>query len=500
MKPNALNVAVLAACGLTSDQTDAYIPSLTAAFQRSATFRTATALHSTSTVNGETASSSAEDAFSAFADSLDEDTLFDDEDGDAFGSGDAANLPTWQESLDSLLDPTTPAAKRQILLSDLLNASDDIRESVQDAVANGKIDPILTPTGKRLQDGTRAVARQITTDILPGIAEVVSSGPPTPNNIGKASRVAPDLPTLVPKLGSRIFDAISNQARQNLELLQGDLADPSRIPERLSKQASSVAKEAKNVFLETPEGLEGPAYKVLSKSEGYEIREYEAYTVASTSMAKIGEPYSMDDVASGGAGFNALAAYLFGANGEGKSMEMTTPVATTSLGEMRFYLKPDGTVTTDKPSFPQPLTEKDEGFNEKGKVTITEVPASRLAVRRFTGFVTEGEVARQKDALLSSLAIDGVEVDVPHGRPVPHIVLQYNPPYTVPIVRRNEIAVPVREPGVEVGAADLETEWGGEASSAAAEDSEQDDEPAAKAAGGADIDDIGPSDVEDGSP
>ena len=357
-----------------------------------------------------------------------------------------------------------------------------------------QIDPILTPTGKRLQDGTRAVARQITTDILPGIAEVVSSGPPTPNNIDKASRVAPDLPTLVPKLGSRIFDAISNQARQNLELLQGDLADPSRIPERLSKQASSVAKEAKNVFLETPEGLEGPAYKVLSKSEGYEIREYEAYTVASTSMAKIGEPYSMDDVASGGAGFNALAAYLFGANGEGKSMEMTTPVATTSLGEMRFYLKPDGTVTTDKPSFPQPLTEKDEGFNEKGKVTITEVPASRLAVRRFTGFVTEGEVARQKDALLSSLGIDGVEVDVPHGRPVPHIVLQYNPPYTVPIVRRNEIAVPVREPGVEVGAADLETEWGGEASS------EQDNEPAAKAAGGADIDDIGPSDVEDGSP
>ena len=139
MKPNALNVAVLAACGLTSDQTDAYIPSLSAAFQRSAASRPTTTLQSTPTVNGETASSSAEDAFSAFAESLDEDTLFDDEDGDAFGSGDAANLPTWQESLDSLLDPTTPAAKRQILLSDLLNASDEIRESVQDAVANGKV-------------------------------------------------------------------------------------------------------------------------------------------------------------------------------------------------------------------------------------------------------------------------------------------------------------------------------------------------------------------------
>ena len=144
MKPNALNVAVLAACGLTSDQSEAYIPSLSAAFQRSAASRPTTTLQSTPTVNGETASSSpssssAEDAFSAFAESLDEDSLFDDEDGEGFGSGDADNLPTWQESLDSLLDPTTPAAKRQILLSDLLNASDEIRESVQDALANGKV-------------------------------------------------------------------------------------------------------------------------------------------------------------------------------------------------------------------------------------------------------------------------------------------------------------------------------------------------------------------------
>ena len=63
--------------------------------------------------------------------------------------------------------------------------------------------------------------------------------------------------------------------------------------------------------------------------------------------------------------------------------------------------------------------------------------------------------------------------------------------------RRNEIAIPVREPGVEVGSADLETEWGGESSA----DGELDEEPAmTEASGGADIDDIGPSDVEDGSP
>lgn len=145
MAPNALHVAVLAACGLPIDQSDAYVPSLSAAFQRTAANRAATALKSTPTANGDTASSSsassssADDAFSAFAESLDEDTLFDDEDVDSFGNNGDAALPTWQESLDSLLDPTTPAAKRQILLSDLLNASDDIRESVQDALANRKV-------------------------------------------------------------------------------------------------------------------------------------------------------------------------------------------------------------------------------------------------------------------------------------------------------------------------------------------------------------------------
>ena len=138
MAPNALHVAVLAACGLAIDHSEAYVPSLGTPFQRRTINTPTTALQSTPTANGDTASST-DDAFSAFAESLDEDTLFDDEDGDDFGGGGATSLPTWQESLDSLLDPTTPAAKRQILLSDLLNASDDIRESVQDALANRKV-------------------------------------------------------------------------------------------------------------------------------------------------------------------------------------------------------------------------------------------------------------------------------------------------------------------------------------------------------------------------
>jgi len=427
---------------------DAFTTAHTVAFTGSS--RISNKNPTTSTSRSELRSSSTTEdtdaAFSAFAESLDEDELFG-RDASSPLEGDEGGEQSWQESLESLLDPTTPQVKRQILLSDLLNANENIRNDVTAALREGKIDPLLSPTGRKIQDGTKAVARQLTTDILPSIVALT----------GDRSIISDELPTLVPKIGMRVFDAFSNQAKKQMETLQADLADPRGIPDRISKQTKEIATEARNVFLETPEGLAGPKYSVVSSGRGYEIRDYEGYTVASTSMAKVGESYSMDDLTKGGVAFNALAAYVFGANEDAKIMDMTTPVTTTSLGEMRFYLKEDGVTTL----FPEPLSTED-GYNEQGIVKIIEVPRATLAVARFTGFTTEGEVSRQKDALLSSLAIDSeYEVDVSHGAVIPHVIFQYNPPYTIPMVRRNEIAVPVRHADE---LSDLQSEWTGDGS------------------------------------
>jgi len=367
-------------------------------------------------------------AFSAFADSLEEDDIFNDDDDD-FNS----SMSTWQESLDALLNPLTPPGKKQIFFSDLVSANEEIRQSLETAVRQRTLDPILTPTTRKLQDGTRAVARQITTDILPSLADGTTGG----INTGVTPPTLEELPTLVPKIGSRILDAISTQAKRQVEMIQEDLADPAtRIPQRISKQTADFAQEARNVFRETPEGLLAPKYSVVNRNTNYEIRDYEAYSAASTFMSKIGEPYSVNDMASSGTAFQTLAAYIFGANEEQQTLDMTTPVVTTSAGEMRFYLETTSTTS------PTPLESGE--FYERGAVKVMKVCKQRLAVARFTGFVTEGEVARQKDALLNRLKNDGVELDVPHGAVVPHKIFQYNPPYTIPIVRRNEIAVPVR--------------------------------------------------------
>jgi hypothetical protein len=280
---------------------------------------------------------------------------------------------------------------------------------------------LLTPTAKKYQDGTRAVARQVTNDILP-----------------KLGRAPPQPPTQasLEKVGTQLFNALSSNFQQTLQDFQSDLVDPiNRIPQRLSKQqkqAEDILKEARNIFLETPEGLQGPLYTVVESCEPYEIREYPGYMVASTTMEEEAEDLAM---VSSGTAFNTLATYLFGANDQAKPMSMTTPVTTTSSGDMRFYLL-DGTGTTTLDNnLPLPL--------ENAGVQLKEIPPARLAVRKFTGFVTDGEVARQKDTLLSFLGMDGVELDVAHGAMVPHLIFQYNPPYTLPMVRRNEIAVPV---------------------------------------------------------
>jgi hypothetical protein len=70
-----------------------------------------------------------------------------------------------------------------------------------------------------------------------------------------------------------------------------------------------------------------------------------------------------------------------------------------------------------------------------------------LAVRRFTGFCTAGEIARQKRVVVGRTQFDQVELTGTASRTVKPSGndFQYNPPYTIPVLRRNEIAVPASE-------------------------------------------------------
>jgi len=263
-----------------------------------------------------------------------------------------------------------------------------------------QLDPILTPTARRLQDNTRIVARQLASDILK---------PPT-------SLFPPPLPFPTPadvqKATSQIFSAVTKEIME----------DPARIPQRLQQQPAELFSQLLN---ETPD-LSEPPYTVVASTNDYEIRDYASYQVVGTQMADVGDELSQRTTA-----FQSLVSYLLGGNVESKVMDMTTPV-TTTRSEMRFYLADDAQLPLPSDS----------------KLFLQTIPAARLAVRRFPGFCTAPEVDRQKETLLAALAADDYEhgfVKADHGEPVPHIVLEYNPPFALPVIRRNEVAVVLEE-------------------------------------------------------
>jgi len=71
------------------------------------------------------------DDFTAFENSLADD--------DESTTSSSTKKRTWQDDLDDLLDPTTDMARRQILLSDLMNANGEIQEAVQAALRERKV-------------------------------------------------------------------------------------------------------------------------------------------------------------------------------------------------------------------------------------------------------------------------------------------------------------------------------------------------------------------------
>ena len=76
------------------------------------------------------AKTSTDDAFAAFADSLEEEPP-------------KVIEKPWQAKLEDLLNPSTNLAERQILLSELLNSNEAIRKSVMDALTERKVSKVV---------------------------------------------------------------------------------------------------------------------------------------------------------------------------------------------------------------------------------------------------------------------------------------------------------------------------------------------------------------------
>jgi hypothetical protein len=71
------------------------------------------------------------------------------------------------------------------------------------------------------------------------------------------------------------------------------------------------------------------------------------------------------------------------------------------------------------------------------RVEIVTVPARTVAALRFSGWATGSKVERMQRTLLATLEQRGIRtIGVP-------ALNQYNPPWTAPFLRRNEVVVDV---------------------------------------------------------
>jgi hypothetical protein len=183
-------------------------------------------------------------------------------------------------------------------------------------------------------------------------------------------------------------------------------------------------------------GTEEPSYQVVATIGQVQIRQYPPRLAASVTVPG-------DEISARSAGFRRLARYIFGANTAAASISMTAPVvqssekiamtapvvqARGSFGHwtITFYMPAKYTLAT----LPKPL---DPGIG------IHELPVTLDAVYRFSGIPGAAPVARARAALLRQLAgSDWVII----GEPVDWF---YDPPWTLPWARRNEVAAPVRE-------------------------------------------------------
>lgn len=168
------------------------------------------------------------------------------------------------------------------------------------------------------------------------------------------------------------------------------------------------------VFTAVPE----PPYKILAQQEAIEEREYAPMIVAEVTTSG-----ARDDAAN--AGFRLLADYIFGNNTTQQKLAMTAPVqqqAATRDGEwaVRFVMPAGYTMATlPKPNNPA--------------VRLFERPAERFVVIRFSGTSSAANLSEHQVLLEQYVSDKQLKVT---GAPQ---YAFYNPPWTLPFMRRNEI-------------------------------------------------------------
>ena len=181
---------------------------------------------------------------------------------------------------------------------------------------------------------------------------------------------------------------------------------------------------------------EEPKYTVLLKEDAFELRQYAELIVAETVVNG-----DMDSASS--QGFRTIADFIFGNNkapGQNTSAKiaMTAPVTVQPrTGDSSLRQATDWRIQFVMPS-EYKLASLPTPNNQA--VQLRELPAQRFAVLRYSGFNNESKVEDKTKELMAWVKTKNWQTI---GSPQ---LSRYDPPWTLPMWRRNEIRVEVTGP------------------------------------------------------
>ena len=180
---------------------------------------------------------------------------------------------------------------------------------------------------------------------------------------------------------------------------------------------------------------EEPPFTVHLAKGDFEVRDFPALVAAEVSV-----PGDRKDAAS--KGFRLLAGYIFGGNTAKRSIAMTAPVTQAAASEKIAMTAPvmqiggNGTWVI---RFIMPLGTTIETLPKQNNppVKLRGLTPLRVAVVKFSGLARQDDVDARTTALSQFAKAQNLQVIGPPS------LAQYDPPWTLWFMRRNEVMLPV---------------------------------------------------------
>lgn len=175
-----------------------------------------------------------------------------------------------------------------------------------------------------------------------------------------------------------------------------------------------------------------PAHAVEDRDGDFEIRRYAPVLAAEVTT-------SGDRNTAIGAGFRLLADYIFGNNTKKQAIDMTAPVTQQRSEKIAMTVpvtqQAAGSDWIVRFIMPAAYTLDTLPVPNDPRVRIVAIPEKRVAAVRFSGRSTDENLSQHRSELEAWMKSRGLTAA---GEPT---VAFYNPPWSLPFLRRNEFLV-----------------------------------------------------------